>query len=282
MNHTWHADIIPVPVPISWGGWCRVLLRGTLIFLILAAGLLLLLFIRVIERPIWHLHRPWTPSITKVTCRLCLYILGLGYRVTGTQMQGLGAVVANHSTWLDILVLNASQNIYFVAKSEVANWPAIGWLARATGTVFIRRTGRDAKVQKDIFESRLTSGHRLLFFPEGTSTDGTLVLPFKSTLFAAFFTRKLQPILSIQPVGVVYTPPGGQNEQYYGWWGEMDLAPHLLKVLAGRSQGLVTVTYHRALQVSNFDNRKDLALACENAVRSKFPNDPLFTHHKRN
>ncbi|MEE9427057.1 MAG: lysophospholipid acyltransferase family protein [Paracoccaceae bacterium] len=274
MNNTWRSDIIPDPATINWVGWFRVILRATPIFLILGLGLLLLLFVRLFERPIWHQHRPWTPHITKTVCRLCLFVLGLGYRVSGTQMQGLGAVVANHSTWLDILVLNASQNIYFVAKSEVANWPVIGWLARATGTVFIRRTGRDAKVQKEIFESRLTSGHRLLFFPEGTSTDGTLVLPFKSTLFAAFFTKKLQPILSIQPVAVVYTPPEGQNAQHYGWWGAMDLAPHLIKILANRTQGSVTVTYHNALQVSDFENRKDLALACETAIRSTFPKEP--------
>jgi len=188
--------------------------------------------------------------------------------VVGQAMHDLGAVVANHSTWLDILTLNACQKVYFVAKSEVAAWPAIGWLARATGTVFIRRASGDARVQKSVFETRLTAGHRLLFFPEGTSTDGTSILPFKSTLFAAFFTKKLQPILSVQPVTVCYTSPRGTDPRFYGWWGDMDLGPHLLSMLAARCHGQVTITFHAPLKVSDFDNRKDLAMACEIAVRS--------------
>jgi lyso-ornithine lipid O-acyltransferase len=97
-------------------------------------------------------------------------------------MQHKGALVANHASWLDIFTLNACDRIYFVSKSEVAGWPGIGWLARATGTVFINRQGREAQMQKLLFEARLRAGHRLLFFPEGTSTDGQRVLDFKSTL----------------------------------------------------------------------------------------------------
>ena len=95
-------------------------------------------------------------------------------------------VVANHASWLDIFALNAPQRIYFVSKDEVRDWPGIGWLARATGTVFIARKSREAGVQARLFETRMAAGHRLLFFPEGTSTDGRRVLPFKTTLFAAF------------------------------------------------------------------------------------------------
>ena len=67
-------------------------------------------------------------------------------------MTAPGAIVANHSSWLDIFALNAAQRVYFVAKSEVAGWPGIGWLARATGTVFIARKGTEAKKQQEIFE----------------------------------------------------------------------------------------------------------------------------------
>ncbi len=122
-------------------------------------------------------------------------------------MHEKGAVVANHSSWLDIFTLNASQRIYFVAKSEVSGWPGIGWLARATGTVFITRKGTEAKRQQDLFEARLRAGHQLLFFPEGTSTDALRVLPFKPTLFQAFFTHGLDRVLFIQPVTVVYHAP---------------------------------------------------------------------------
>ncbi len=186
-------------------------------------------------------------------------------------MREKGAVVANHSTWLDIFALNARKRIYFVAKSEVAGWPFIGWLARATGTVFIRRNPRDARRQRDVFAARLKVGHKLLFFPEGTSTDGLRVLSFKSTLFAAFFTPKLYGSLWIQPVSVSYIPPNGEEPRYYGWWGDMNFTNHVMKVLASGGRGSVLVTYHTPLKVSEFADRKALAKACELAVRSGMP-----------
>ena len=182
-----------------------------------------------------------------------------------------GAVVANHASWLDIFTLNAVQRIYFVAKAEVAGWAGIGWLARATGTVFINRRGREAKAHKALFEARLRAGHKLLFFPEGTSTDGLRVLPFKSTLFEAFFTHGLEHVMHIQPVSVVYRAPPAAEPRFYGWWGEMAFAPHLLKVLAARRQGTVEVVFHEPVSVDAFPGRKALAAHCEAQVRSALP-----------
>ena len=93
---------------------------------------------------------------------------------------------------------------YATAHTEVANWPGIGWLARATGTVFIQRNALQARKQKVVFTERLQVGHKLLFFPEGTSTDSLRVLPFKSSLFAAFFEMNVPQDLFIQPVTVIY------------------------------------------------------------------------------
>ena len=183
----------------------------------------------------------------------------------------LGAVVANHSSWLDIFALNARKRIYFVSKSEVAAWPGIGWLARATGTVFIARATRAAKEQRKLFEDRLHAGHKLLFFPEGTSTDGRRVLLFKSTLFAAFFTNELRDEMWIQPVSVAYSAPPGEDARFYGWWGDMEFGPHLLKVLAQSPHGAVDVTYHAPLRVADFPDRKALAATCEAAVRGAMP-----------
>ena len=92
--------------------------------------------------------------------------------VGGALLVGAGAMVANHSSWLDIFALNAAKRLYFVSKSEVAGWPVIGWLARATGTVFIKRKQRDAMRHIEVLRDRFLAGHTLLFFPEGTSTDG--------------------------------------------------------------------------------------------------------------
>ena len=76
--------------------------------------------------------------------------MGINQHIFGRAMTNNGAVVANHSSWLDIFTLNATQQVYFVSKSEVAAWPGIGWLARGAGTVFIKRDRQQAKLQRDM------------------------------------------------------------------------------------------------------------------------------------
>ncbi|MDV4144261.1 lysophospholipid acyltransferase family protein [Shimia sp. FJ5] len=268
MNQTWTGeDSYPQDRPITAMGWLRVVVRGAVLIALISVCLVGLLLIRFVEKPVHGLHRPWTPFITQFVCRNALRILGIGFRSEGTLMTGPGAVVANHSSWLDIFTLNARKRIYFVSKAEVADWPGIGWLAKATGTVFINRNPKEAQAQKVLFEERLLAGHKLLFFPEGTSTDAIRVLPFKPTLFAAFFSDELRDRLSVQPVTVLYHAPEGEDERFYGWWGDMGFGPHVLKVLAQGRQGRVEVIYHTPLKVSEFANRKTLALASEEAVR---------------
>lgn len=261
----------PTSPAISAGGWLRVVLRGAALGVTTYGGLLLLLLLRLIERPLFGQNRPWTPWITRAVCRLALFELGIGLQIKGQAMSGPGAMVANHSGWMDIFALNAATRLYFVSKAEVAGWPGIGWLARATGTVFITRKGTEARAQQLLFEERLTHGHKLLFFPEGTSSDALRVLPFKSTLFAAFFSPALRDALSVQPVSVVWHAPKGQDPRFYGWWGDMDFAPHLLKVLAARRQGRVEVVFHPPLRVADFPDRKALTAAAEAMVRGAHP-----------
>ena len=271
MTNSWREAPEPDHMKISPMGWIRVGLRGIPLAIIIISGLLILLTIRLIERPLFGLRRPWTPYITQCVCRSSFVILGMGYERVGSPMQGAGAVVANHSSWLDVFALNASKRIYFVSKAEVAVWPGIGWLARATGTVFIKRDHREASSQIDVFRTRLSAGHKLLFFPEGTSTDGKQVLPFKSTLFAAFFAPVLSEKMRLQAVTLHYSPPRGASLQFYGWWGNMDFTPHFLATLAASKQGCVTVIYHPPLKLTDFANRKILAKTLEDQVRSGLP-----------
>jgi 1-acyl-sn-glycerol-3-phosphate acyltransferase len=265
---TWYGPDDPGPKRLGAADWLRVILRAIPLIIVVFGGLLILLLVRLIERPVFGLRRPVTPYITQITCRCALALLGISYQSIGAPMQGPGAVVANHSSWLDIFALNARKRIYFVSKSEVAGWPGIGWLARATGTVFINRARREAATQITVFRDRLAAGHKLLFFPEGTSTDGLQVLPFKPTLFAAFFDDSLRETLHIQPVTVNYTAPPGEDARFYGWWGDMDFAPHLLSTLAAKRQGKVSVTYHTPVKVADYEGRKILAKATEDTVRS--------------
>lgn len=267
---TWEGDAPPEPPRIGLSGWLRVLARGTPIVLLLLVCFPTLLILRGPEKWIWGYRRPITPWITQVVCISACWLMGLRRRVSGEPSPARGAYVANHSSWLDIFVLNASKRVYFVSKAEVEAWPGIGWLARGTGTVFIRRDRRDAKRQQQIFEERLAAGHHLLFFPEGTSTDGQRVLPFKTTLFAAFTTPALRDFLTIQPITLRYHAPEGEDPRFYGWWGEMDFGAGLVKVLAAPRQGTVDVIYHPPLRVADFPDRKALAAAYERAVREGF------------
>lgn len=263
----WSQAIEPKPDPISLMGWLRVLSRAAILIVLVFGCLLLLLLVRLIEWPICGLHRPVTPHITQFVCRNALRVLRIPLNVAGQPLQGQAAVVANHTSWLDIFVLNASKRIYFVSKSEVAGWPGIGWLARATGTLFIKRERSQAHAQTKIMQARLLAGHKLLFFPEGTSTDGQQVLPFKTTLFASFMAPELRDTLQVQPVSVVYHAPEGEPKEFYGWWGDMEFATNLISTLATRRQGSIDVIYHPALKVADFADRKALARAAEMAVR---------------
>ena len=114
------------PPRISAAGWLRVLGRGLLLGVVAYGGLALLLALRLIERPVFGLRRPWTPYITQGVCRAAIAILGLGYKVQGKPMAAAGAYVANHTSWLDIFTLNAGARVYFVAKAEVSGWAGIG------------------------------------------------------------------------------------------------------------------------------------------------------------
>lgn len=270
MNPTWDSKDAPESDPIPPMGWARAVLRGVTLAGLVFGALVVLLLVRLVERPLFGLDRPITPFITQFVCRNAFRILGMGFSTTGDLMREPGAVVANHSSWLDIFALNARKRIYFVSKAEVAKWPGIGWLARATGTVFIERNPRRAREQTETFQKRLLAGHKLLFFPEGTSSDGLQILPFKSTLFAAFLTPELRDVLYVQPVTVTYHAPAGKPPRFYGWWGDMDLAPHLLKILATSPQGRVEVAYHTPVRVADFTDRKALAAHLETVVRAGF------------
>jgi len=268
MSDSWDSTDEGDPIVITPLGWGLVLLRGLVLGSFVFGCLLLLLLVRLVERPVFGLHRPITPHITQFVCRNAFRILGIGFSSSGQLMSKPGAVVANHGSWLDIFALNARKRIYFVSKAEVAKWPGIGWLARATGTVFIERNPKKAREQTDLFQQRLKAGHKLLFFPEGTSTDGLRVLPFKTTLFAAFMVPELRDSLSIQPVSVIYHAPEGEPARFYGWWGDMEFGPHLLKTLAAPRQGAVEVIYHPEVAVADYPDRKALAADLETRVRA--------------
>lgn len=257
---TWDDGSKPAPVKaglINHGvAGLRFLAIAVVIFGLMGPMLLL--------RVLGFIHA--AQGIVQLACRGVLAVMGLRIVTRGTPMQMPGGVVANHSTWLDIFVLNAVQKALFVSKAEVAKWPLIGAIARSVGTVFIERKQSHAVKQRDVFSQKLLGGHRLLFFPEGTSTDGRRVLPFKATLFAAFFQPELRDSAWVQPVTVAYKAPNHQDARYYGWWGDAEFFPHFFSVLGQLKQGRVTVSFHAPIRVADMADRKVLARDAFGAV----------------
>ncbi|GGG59463.1 1-acyl-sn-glycerol-3-phosphate acyltransferase [Salipiger pallidus] len=267
---TWRGEE-PVLRPLGPLEWGLAVMRGILLGTLICLGLVVKLVLRLGERMFCGTRRPLSPWVTLAVSRAAVAIIGLQLTHSGPAMHGRGGLVANHSSWLDIFVLNACRPVRFVSKSEVAGWPFIGFLARVTGTVFITRDPREAAAQRDAFEARLLEGAPLLFFPEGTSTDGQRVLPFKPTLFAAFFGDRLRHQTQVQAVTLIYHAPRGRDARAYGWWGGMDFGPHLLRVLGEPRRGKVEVVFHSPLRVDDYPNRKTLAARLEAQVRGTHP-----------
>jgi 1-acyl-sn-glycerol-3-phosphate acyltransferase len=201
--------------------------------------------------------------------QLMCRILGIRVSVSGKPpVQGPLLIVSNHVSWLDIVVLSAVAPVSFIAKRQVASWPLFGRLARLQRTVFIDRDRRHATgSSRNVMQARLLGGDILVLFPEGTSSDGRRVLPFKSSFFGA---AEIEGVL-VQPVSIAYRghwnlPMNRRLLPSYAWYGDMDLAAHLLEALAmGPIE--VAVICHPPLSLSGELTRKMLARHAEQEVR---------------
>ena len=198
-------------------------------------------------------------------------LLGLKVRVIGSPASGAGkrpvVFVSNHSSWIDIPVLGGQLDACFVSKGEVDQWPIVGTVARLGRTVFVSRQRQATGRERDVMRERLAAGDNLLLFPEGTSSDGSRVLPFRSSFFAV--AEGEDPPL-IQPVSVVYDrlgglPTGRASRPVFAWYGDMDLASHFRRFAQHR--GLrVTVLLHAPIDPARFASRKALSTAVWQAV----------------
>lgn len=201
--------------------------------------------------------------------RIVCHLLGVRCEVIGAvPSSGPMLLVSNHVSWLDIVVLSSMAPVSFVAKREVSSWPVFGTLARLQRTVFVDRSRRHAVgVSRDEMSERLEAGDTLVLFPEGTSSDGRRVLPFKTSFFASAGL----PGVLVQPVSLAYRghrnlPMNRRLLPSYAWYGEMALLPHLLAALnLGPIE--VAIVFHSPLSLSGEKNRKQLAQHAENEVR---------------
>jgi len=144
-----------------------------------------------------------------------------------------GLIACNHLGYVDILVIGSVCPAVFVAKSDVKSWPIFGWLASRAGTIFVSRDDRsEVALQLKEMEIPLRKGHPVVLFPEGTSSDGSSVLPFRSSLFESVIATGGP----ITPAAIGYDLGGeGSVGNEIAYWGDLVLLPHLINLLSKKS-----------------------------------------------
>lgn len=199
-------------------------------------------------------------------------ISGLRLRHHGkVQADGAGIYVCNHISYLDVFALGVRLPGYFIAKSEVSGWPILGSLARLQNTLFLKRDARQAKQQINTLSHYLDQGRRLILFPEGTSTNGLQVLPFKSSLFES--TQRTETDAWIQPVTISYDryqgePLNDQIRDRFAWYARMPFASHFFAVL-GLGQCEINLFYHPVVRLTDFESRKACAQFCAEQINAQ-------------
>jgi 1-acyl-sn-glycerol-3-phosphate acyltransferase len=192
----------------------------------LAKGILLVWFVFP------HINATQRDAIITDWSQEMLGILNARLRLLGNVPPATVSSVlfaANHISWLDIIAINAFRRVRFVAKAEVRQWPFIGWLAARTGTTFLRRSRHYevTRLARTVSHS-LRKGHCIALFPEGTTTDGTSVLPFHSGLFESAITAEA----TVWPVGLRYLRPDGTADVGAAFIGEDSLIISMLRIVA--------------------------------------------------
>lgn len=197
----------------------------------------------------------WMASVMKVRIR-----------VEGKEPQAPFLLVANHLSYTDVVVLMSQLDARLLSKSEVKSWPVLGLLARFGGTLFIDRTNR-RDIPRALTEIRetLTLGRGVVFFPEGTSSAGMEVLPFKASLFEVAVAGELE----IVTAAISYsTPPTDRPAQWsVCWWGDMPFASHLIGML---KLSRIDAKLRFGEATIRAEERKQLAILAQTEVQRLF------------
>jgi len=220
----------------------------------------------------------WWPEsvILKIWHSMIARALGLRIHVKGgLSSQRPLLIASNHISWTDIMVLGSFADVKFIARADMEGWPLIGMLSKLQRTVFIERERkRTSGDQASEIASRMAKGDAMVLFAEGSTGDGNVVLPFKSTLFGAAsmaISEGAAETVFIQPVAIVYTrlhgaPLGRRHRPIAAWIGDQDLVPHL-KVLLAEGALDAEVHFGEPIAFSKGSNRKETARLMETRVR---------------
>jgi lyso-ornithine lipid O-acyltransferase len=223
----------------------------------------------------WRLQKTYPHAYHRFLCRM----FGIRLIVVGKPIRDRGVLmVANHSGYFDILIMSATTHVSFVAKSDVASWPLFGLMAKLQRSIFVERSRRHQVAQaRNLVRDRLKAGDTLVLFPEGTSTDGNRVIPFKSALMGAVESElgvgpdgKVRYV-PVQPVSISYVachgiPLGRENRPLFAWYGDMDLLPHVWEALKSGPLDVI-VEFHEPISVAPGRGRKQIAVMAEAMCR---------------
>jgi 1-acyl-sn-glycerol-3-phosphate acyltransferase len=235
----------------------RLLFRSLALIAHLLLGAVLALTLRLFGDDRWH-TRPVGAKIIVGWIRALNRIIGLRIKAHGEAAGGM--LVANHISWLDIVALGARRHTHFVSKDDVRDWPLIGLLARLSGTLFIRRNSPAAlKGSLEHIAKLLASGQSVALFPEGTTTNGANVLPFRPALMQAAVGG------SVQPVAIRYIRNGALDTAA-PFIGDDEFVPHLLNLLR-EPETYVELYYLPPLEQHEL-SRAELALHCQHAIQT--------------
>jgi 1-acyl-sn-glycerol-3-phosphate acyltransferase len=216
-------------------------------------------------------------SVPHAYHRMLCALIGVRIREVGQRSAASPLLIlSNHVSWLDICVVGALAPVVFVAKNEVAGWPVLGWLAKLQRTIFVNRQARHqtGAATREI-AGRLLGGDAVVLFAEGTSSEGTRVLPFRSALVGAVHhalgNTAGHAQVTVQPMSLAYigfsgVPMGRSLRERVAWYGDADLLPHLARVLA--SGGIdVTVSWGEPVAYDGSADRKAIARDAERSAR---------------
>lgn len=160
----------------------------------------------------------------------CAEIIGIDIQVNGSPSASPLFVVANHISWLDILIISSVLPTSFLSKEEVRNWPFLGALAAKAGTLFIKRGSKNAASNAiDLIKTKLSAGHSVASFPEAKTTDGTSVHQFHPRLFAAAIDTETH----VQPTALRYPAEDGPN-QHVPYVNHPNLINHAFRIMSAK------------------------------------------------
>jgi 1-acyl-sn-glycerol-3-phosphate acyltransferase len=238
--------------PISLAGWLRIAAR--------ALGLIGLLLVFV---PLHYLYRafsygsPFPMLFLRYAARVC----GARVEVIGTHLKRDVFFVANHISWVDILALAGASGTAFVAKAELANAPIVGWLARLNRTVFVKREHRMGVAEQiNALKEALVDNWSVTVFPEGTTTDGQSLLPFKTSMLSVL--EPPPPGVLVQPVILDY----GAVAEWIGWIGEEGGVNNAKRVLSRKGSFPVRVHFLEPFSPEDFKGRKAISVEARRRI----------------